>query len=647
MRALVVALLLAVLCTGCGAGGWGDDQVRDEVANEVASIPAGPPESLTLLVHLDGLSPDVTGTTTVKLMTAYGYGSRRRVEVPAGERVARIDVTHLVRERGVVCVPIHVERLDHVSEPSSFFFPAEEPSSGIYETRVRMAPAILVCGTVKGSQGATRAQTWVALYPLEWTVDRSRWRAPCDAVLTDDDGSFRLAAQRPGRYLAVATQIDGGMTWSNHLILDEGEWLPDGTVVALEEDRTVVVRDLVLRPACTLEGTVRVRGRTRPGLRVEAQAVHPEESLLLQTEEWPYLVWTGEQVVPFQASAYGVEADGRFHIEGLAPGLHDVSLDSGWHDMGDPELENAAPLRVRAPSRGVEIDVDAVVVHVRPRDRSGPLDVARVFVETQGETLQQWARPDQPASFLLRAGTSYMVRATADGHGTTIVRCDVPRDEDEITLEISLKVLDAVDPDDCGSVRARVLLDDDVLQQVSVCLEGTNEQRIHLEPADDAPVHVATGVPAGDWILRVSTPDVSEASDHDAVPYALPVAMPVCVSPGRETEVEAECAEGGLLEIAVRDAHSRCIGADVVLRGPRGDVLEVWFAACLPSASPLDRGWSHCPDGLLPQVPSLVDRALPAGDYEIEIQMEGVAPRFRTVEVAAGRVTRVSFATPP
>ena len=158
---------------------------------------------------------------------------------------------------------------------------------------------------------------------------------------------------------------------------------------------------------------------------------------------------------------------------------------------------------------------------------------------------------------------------------------------------------------------------------------------------------MAEEVPASAWVLRVAPPGPDASICQNWLPYALPTEAHVLVSPGHETQVEAACALGGVLEIAVRDAHGRCIGAEVVLRDERGAVVKASFGARMPCSNPSAHTWATCLDGLLPQVPSIVEHALTPGVYEVEVRVEGEAPRYRSAEIFAGRVTQVAFATPP
>jgi hypothetical protein len=171
-----------------------------------------------------------------------------------------------------------------------------------------------------GAQGQPVPRARVRLYqrnedgpPLEASAvePRRRWRLAALAA-TGDDGRLVLPA-RPGRYL-MAVWAEGFAPLLRDVVRPEGE------------ARTRV--ELKLAEPVTLSG------RTV----TEQRAPLPEAVLVLTPYHRPDGVWRLVEA-PREERIYGVsDAEGRFHLEGLAPGLYRMEVRLPGQERGEMQV---------------------------------------------------------------------------------------------------------------------------------------------------------------------------------------------------------------------------------------------------------------------------------------------------------------------
>lgn len=235
--------------------------------------------------------------------------------------------------------------------------------------------------------------------------------------------------------------------------------LPGLAASTVPEEKTpdLVVADE--KPRVHVPGTASIRGRI-----LGADRLRGEVSLLARWYGLPEGRWVGTEVEgPDGTTLHGivfttVDEDGRYVLEGLAPGPWRVTVRApNWGTSVHPDVTDAAERLVRAPAEGVDFDVSRSLLRfeVAGSTPTGPSPSTMATVDLEGEV---------------------EVRLAANGLGRAAIVVPVER---KVTYRVT-------EPGSRTERRTVVTGVNGETRDVSVVLENSEEEREEaVVPRDD------------------------------------------------------------------------------------------------------------------------------------------------------------------
>jgi RNA polymerase sigma-70 factor (ECF subfamily) len=314
-----------------------------------------------------------------------------------------------------VVEPVEAERSEAETEPSMRLAPVPSSSTPA-DTRAPVVPLRRgpprVLGRFLSPDGAPASEAYVAL------VGMSEGR-PGDTAQekpTDSEGTFVIEGH-PGTYLVVGIR-DMCLPLVRPVTLDAGT-------------------DVELEPAAFSRGE-RIAGRVRiHGASAPRDSVVTASNSLYESGSW--LGWQG---LAWEAGALRVRSRtvrtdelGRFVIEGLEPGLHEVSL------YRTPEsLVLRAEVEAQAPTNDLALDVDAARLILRIRGEQHRIDARIVFHKggERGSYMRFGVDPDRDLDVLFPAGSFYTVDVDKERYESVRLELKLPAGGETLEKTVDL-----------------------------------------------------------------------------------------------------------------------------------------------------------------------------------------------------------------
>jgi hypothetical protein len=492
-------------------------------------------------------------------------------------------------------------------------------------TAVAIAAETSVSGRLLRPDGTPASGAYVALLRM---IDGRPRDEVADQRTTGEDGAFRLVGPS-GPALVVG--------------LAEG-FLPVGLTVSLVERAEVPLEPAVLAPASHIRGRLRILGTPAPkgsGL----WAPHPNRGshdLLLNGVR---LEWAEERLHP-KTDTVETDADGRFALEGLEPGLYAVEVGSvpGAHVL-------RARFEVPAPGDGVELDVDCARLVVDVRTAGQPLQVRMALNENGRGRGSVWGfGSESHLELLVPPGSPWELELEKEGYVGQRPRIVAPASGETRALEFEMErssdgaelVIRLESPDGSPIGRAGFgFVGTDRLPGVPRwvfrrCPDGSSPSVVLDAEAEDGSFRLRD-IPPGHYQVWIRTGEgwdaASDSLYHDS--------LEVDLAPRAVEERRVPLYAGGRLRIACHDRRGTSLGAHCEIRDAAGTAFPVTFF------TRDERGsiWIGSTD-LHPGTPGGMndaDRGLPPGRYEVRLSNEGYRDGLRTVEIRAGTTSEVAL----
>ncbi|HTF89994.1 MAG TPA: hypothetical protein VK843_16385 [Planctomycetota bacterium] len=354
------------------------------------------------------------------------------------------------------------------------------------------------------------------------------------------------------------------------------------------------------------------------------------------------------------------DEQGWFSIEGLEPGLHEISL-----RLGSPGLIVGARWPIQASADGVRLAVDfgRLVVHVQCDGK--PAKAAVLLSEGVGKSVwgtnpapthEMFLPPGKSCSVVVLGPEGYLdqtldIVAPAAGQ-TTDVPVELVREERSAGLVIDLVASDGTVMTDAGF--AFFLADEAssptrtfrmLLKSRHVIHHGfmggfpdffRDMRRGHDASQGEGGVFRLTELPAGKYRVEVQP----ESTGHGGDIYWVCTPIEVELLAGAIVRRQMDVARGGRLRIQALNARGEPLGADCRLFDSTGRELPLaWHTEAHGST------WNGQKGKLNASVPEGSNEAeypfLP-GTYELRLSMDDYVEATRPVVIEAGKMTFVS-----
>jgi RNA polymerase sigma factor (sigma-70 family) len=494
---------------------------------------------------------------------------------------------------------------------------AKPGSPPIRDVSVRLVTAGVVDGRVVDARGnpLAKANALVCEVPA---ADASTVRV-VEAVLTREDGTFRVRIGAESEYLVVA----------------EREGLRPAFVRRrLAPGDRVDVGDLALLGGATLAGEVRGPSDARFALEV-ALAVEGAELTIPSDGDEPTLAWDGSRL---RRKVVTVAVDeGRFVATGLEAGPATLEVRSRGPEDLFVHQELAEDLRrdVVVPASDVVVEVVGarLVVAVEGDDRA--LERARVHVKGDEGIVTRSTDARGLAAILVRPTAAHDVWVDAEGWRPAGRRVVAPGAREERVERFVLVRAEAATRADVGSVRLRLAL------PARAAASHASIRLVDADGGQDSSEDRDVAVPpSGEIVLDDVSPGrrrllarVGDRFFGGGDGLFLPAESVVDVRSGQVTVVDLPILPGGRLRVAARGADGSFLAADCRLLSGENVVSTGFLVRHV--------GGLQVGPALSTSGPGISQPALSSGRYRVELSHAGYRTKVVEASVVAGEVVDV------
>ena len=511
---------------------------------------------------------------------------------------------------------------------------AAEDGPRVYEADLVPTPVLRTLrGRVLTQAGTPAARSWVAFLPgaLEQPVEYM----VLSSIHCEPDGRFELRLNHavPGGLLFIAPQ----------------------QAVGREPIDSSARGDLDL-------GDVELpKGASISGRALRDGTPLPEGSVVLGSLPYRSSPWTLgtrgmialEESAAFQQVETRVDADGRFELHGLEPGL-EYRLAAvparGSEGAGHLGTRGTPGTRIVAPADGVELDWGLLPVQVavqaegdpvaRPRVRPVPArdDPRAVLVGIWRYGFQQPILGDEQGllTLLVDPLEPSHLEVSAAGYETTQVDIDPKALPESGPIIVNLE--GGSEP-----CTLRVKLDFDGSSDLNGSLAFLSLFDFSNGIDRKGPVVIRDGVAVFERVLPSCrqgglTVHVPQTVDFDALPFAqlgnVSLQFPN-LQPGETREVTASFATGGRIELSL-------VGRDPLLDPPRFELVEGTGNTVRPRIVRRDPRGHDTARAIETDGPYFLGQSLPVARYTVRQVGAAYATSEQHVEVRAGETSRIT-----
>jgi RNA polymerase sigma factor (sigma-70 family) len=492
-----------------------------------------------------------------------------------------------------------------------------------------------VSGQILLPSGKAAAGTPVELIALEEGKPAAK---PTDHGRCAADGRFRLRASRTGPHVVLAVREN---------------FVPWTEPVTLEPGREAVLSPHSLSIGAHIGGTIRVLGRPAPaGTRVVACCRHGGDSYRFGGEnvQWEHGAFCHGSPLIGRA-----DASGRYRIEGLIPGPHDVytvALPEG-HIVGVPSHS------VEAPRDDADIDIDFARLALRVRSGGRALPNALVEVQpSDGRGGGARLRTDGggACSVLVPPRVALGVRTELEGYQGPAIEVVAPGPGETVTSEIELVrsgcilFVELRAPDGRAIRKAGFALFSDDAERpppnVGASVVGFPAGESMPGPQGVLPAFVRDAhSESGSFLLRDLPPGSFRLMIDAEGPWGsgegfwLHPPLWVDLASNRESRCTVDLVEGGRVRVSVRSGRGDPLAAHCRLRDRGGAEVPI-----LVVTRQADGSRSTHPEilgGLGFLGASDLFPSLPPGTYELELWLEGYRRKTQPVTIEPGKLSEL------
>jgi RNA polymerase sigma factor (sigma-70 family) len=550
-----------------------------------------------------------------------GWRSNESIEAPGSAIEAQPETARdFAPPAPVATAAPDVASLETTSERAPVQRPSEPPASKFAS----------VSGSLSLPDGTPAAGVPVALVRnLE-----GRPGATVIDTTTTSGGAFELRAD-PSSYFVVG--LAKGL-------------LPLVAEVSLPPETRLVLERGVFSAGAHIRGTVRILGvpatagcEVNARVRAEGREVGLGEQSLVWSSDFRSggapEAWSSERLlVPGRQTK--TDAEGRFALEGLAPRLHGVSVDS----VSEVRVLRAGK-EVLAPAEGVVLDVDFARLVLRVECEEGPLD-AQVFLREHGALW--WLDAHPVAELLVPPRTAYGVRVEREGYSTAKLELVAPGSGE--TLE---RVVSLTKKTDLAALVVDVFASGERIQKAGFAFfdargaprdplifsragpGGRQPSLVRDASATDGSFRLQA-LPPGIYDLGVRAGGTWDGSAgywyHDPVQVELIA--------NEEEYRRVDLLLGGRIAIQCSNRSGAPLDANCELQDRWGTAIPVAFFTRDEQGSTWLGGPSL--NASAPQGRNELASNLPPGRYEVRLTLDGYVDEARSVIVEAGKTAELS-----
>ncbi|HUF75427.1 MAG TPA: hypothetical protein VMM35_04080, partial [Longimicrobiales bacterium] len=602
-----------------------------------------------LLLRLDGLREQDSGTIAIDVRTSALEPALVSFERALAKEIS-LEFPGPSGESGKAPGPLLVE-LDHPS-----YMPArawvivpdevDSETSPPLEARVSMLPALgIVTGKVEIEDDGDEIlqKVVVALFGMEPSGEPKK--DPTEVARCSPDGSFRLRSPFTDTHGIVAAAPSSLEACTR----------PANVRIELESASPADAGFLHLGPGAVISGLAfhqdgrpPSKGEIRASMAANASRKLDE----IRQIERISLVWTGEGFENQEVSAPW-DGDGRFLLQGLAPGEYRLSAGALWKslDAGIPSSWVNVPeedLIVVAPAEEVRFELTACSQLFVVRGLGAPLARARVArqirngstgtaTDGQGRVIIIWSTRERQQLTFEHAGfvsksmeidpaditpgqTMYVDLELGPSPGRLLIR---PRGIGREVLETEFL---RINLSDSGAVQQSDTFWGQTEADLVSCVGAFLSPPMRLESGEI----LISDLRPGRYRVLI------QATSPQAVPALVlaPTSTDIEIAPGATAHLDWNPTAGGRVRLNYKDASGSRVSF-LELRDSAGNELDARFRSTTP---PVRQGSSlHGPD-----LYELASPVLP-GHYVLSIRPRGLPARTVSIEVRAGETTDIEL----
>ena len=529
--------------------------------------------------------------------------------------------------------------------PYSAYVGHESPTGDPLVFSVELKPArirLTLRGRLLDANSGVPERPYVGFLPT-----RSRVPLQYQSMNTaqvDDEGRFELSL--------VDEEGDGGLLLAigeGHASIAVDPWT---TEAALAADDVLDLGDLVLEPGARISGVATREGSPMPA-HSEVHAVLPYRPSPFSLQSHDLVLEDGR--LARRAAEARVDADGRFELLGLEPGLEYHLVVVPYGEFPAYRALDAVGTPTRAPADGVQLDWGLRPLRLLVRSAGDPVPEPRVRATVP---------PDDPRRVLpamMWGGFEIPVRGDGEGlvelwiarRGALHLDVSAPGHESrEVLVDPTILpqdgefVVELAPGDETAELVVRLLGPDP---------EETTGGSAYLIPIDtDRGLDLVGPITVTDGVARFEdlVPGAGQVAFHlilptrqgyDTLPFFDSDVGSIEIEPlrpGERREIPLELPIGGRIEL-------RLVGRDPALPPPELEVLDEAGTATRPQLlAPAPHGhetreaWTD--DG-----PCLLGSSLPPGRYTVRQVGEAYAEDELELVVRERAVTRATFSLRP